>query len=133
MAIAVLTRYAAVGIGGAASYYVLLLGMVELLGITVMIATSIAFVLVVLQNYVLHRKWTFRSDAPHGTALPLFLGMSLAGFAINWSLMHLGVQRLFIDYRLVQGVAIVAVVVWNFVISRLVIFASPINQRSSDH
>lgn len=118
-----LVRYAAVGSAGAASFFVVLLLLVEVAGAGVMLSTSVAFVLVVLQNYVLHRGWTFESEAPHGRALPQFFAMSGAGFAINWCVMYVGAEVLALDYRVVQAVAIAIVVTWNFLVSRLLIFA----------
>ena len=98
-------------------YYLVLWLLVEIAGIQVLIASSIAFILVVLENYVLHYFWTFSSSANHMNALPKFSMMSLAGFWLNLGIMFLGVEYLGFGYLWVQAVAIALVVAWNFVIS----------------
>jgi putative flippase GtrA len=115
-------RFGAVGTAGAALYFLLLVGMVEALGVPVMIATSVAFVLVVLQNYACHYLWTFATDAPHRRAAPRFFAMSAAGFALNWAVMAAGTRGLGLDYLAVQAVAVLAVLAWNFAVSHLVVF-----------
>jgi putative flippase GtrA len=100
---------------GSLVYFALLWSMVDVLGWPVVPASCAAFLLVVAENYVLHRAWTFRSTAPHGQALPGFLLVSLAGFCINAGVMALGVEWLGLHYLAVQLVAIGAVVACNFV------------------
>lgn len=109
-----LARFGLVGAAGSVVYFALLWTLVEWVGLSVMASTSIAFVIVVLENYVLHRHWTFRSIAPHGQALPRFLFMSVLGFWVNGAVMSVGVQRLGLNYMWVQAVAIAAVVSCNF-------------------
>ncbi|MET0980486.1 MAG: GtrA family protein [Telluria sp.] len=110
-----LARFALVGLAGSLVYFVLLWSMVDLLGWPVMLASSSAFLLVVVENYLLHRAWTFRSTAPHGQALPGFVLVSAAGFCVNGAVMVLGVEWLGLNYLAVQPVAIGTVVACNFV------------------
>jgi putative flippase GtrA len=115
-------RFGVVGSVGAAIYFLTLWYMVERFNIPVLVATSISFLWVCLQNYVLHYSWTFRSEHAHGVALPKFLVMNILGFCLNWSVMYLGVKRLELNYLLVQVGATAAVVLWNFLVSSLWIF-----------
>lgn len=108
-------RFAVVGVAGTLVFYALLWTLVEAAHIAVMTSTSIAFLAVVAQNYVLHRLWTFRSATPHRRALPRFLLMSATGFWVNGAVMALGVQRLGLNYLSVQAVAIGVVVACNFI------------------
>jgi putative flippase GtrA len=110
-----LLRFVVVGLAGSLVYFALLWSMVDVLGWPAVPASCAAFLLVVLENYVLHRAWTFRSTAPHGQALPGFLLVSLAGFCVNAGVMALGVAWLGLHYLAVQLVAIGAVVACNFV------------------
>lgn len=116
-----LARFAAVGIFGSLTYYVVLAGMVEVLGIDVLTATSIAFVLVVVETYLLHRHWTFESDIPHQSTAPKFAFMTATGFFLNWFIMHMAVRSQ-INYLLAQTCAIVVVVTWNFIVSWFWVF-----------
>jgi len=110
-----LLRFVVVGLAGSLVYFALLWGMVDVLGWPAVPASCAAFLLVVAENYLLHRAWTFRSSAPHGQALPGFLLVSLAGFCINAGVMGLGVAWLELNYLAVQLVAIGVVVVCNFI------------------
>lgn len=117
-----LARFAVVGLTATGIYYALLWGMVELLELAVLVASSVAFVVVTVENYILHYVWTFESTDLHVVAFPRFLAMNAAGFCINWGVMFLGVREFGFDYLLVQAVAIVAVIAWNVALSRLWIF-----------
>lgn len=112
-----LAKFAAVGLTATGVYYALLWGMVEFLGAQVLIASSVAFVAVTVENYVLHYVWTFESTGAHFATFSRFLAMNVAGFCINWAVMFLGVSKLGSDYLLVQAVAIVAVIAWNVALS----------------
>lgn len=112
-----LAKFAIVGLTATGVYYALLWGMVEFLGVGVLFASSIAFVAVTVENYVLHYVWTFESTGAHVATLSRFLVMNAAGLCINWGVMFLGVSKLGFNYLLVQAFAIVAVVVWNIALS----------------
>ena len=117
-----LVKFGFVGVLASIVFYLLLWVMVELLDIPVLIATSIAFILVIIENYILHHRWTFRSNKAHKKTFPRFVLMSILGFAINWYVMYEGVELLAINYLLVQAAAIVLVSTWNIVISHIMIF-----------
>jgi putative flippase GtrA len=110
-----LRRFALVGLAGSLVYFALLWSLVDLLGWPVMPASCCAFLLVVIENYLLHRAWTFHSTAPHGQALPGFALVSVVGFCVNGAVMALGVEWLGLNYLAVQLVAIGTVVACNFV------------------
>ena len=124
-----LPKFATVGVLGTATYYITLWSMVEGLAIPVLAATSLAFLLVVLQNYVLHYGWTFRSTNPHKIAFPRFLLMSIIGFWLNLGIMFVGVHRFAGNYLYIQAIAIAVVVSWNLLLSEFWIFA---DQRKPD-
>jgi len=92
--------------------------------ISIMIATSISFIIVVIENYVLHYSWTFDSSRSHRSAFPRFMLMSMTGFILNWLVVYVGVEKLSFNYLLVQAFSIFIVVVWNLVISTFFIFPS---------
>lgn len=122
LAPALLARFAVVGLSGAAVYYALLWSLVELGGVPPLGASSIAFVLVVGENYLLHRRWTFASRAAHRQALPRFALMACCGGALNGAVMG-GCLRLGLHYLLAQALALLAVVSCNLVGTLLIFFA----------
>ena len=115
-------RFGVVGTLGTAVYYLVLWGLVELLHVAVLPASSSAFVLVCIENYVLHYVWTFASTRSHAAAFPRFSFMTLVGFFINWAIMFVGVSKLGFNYLVVQAAAIAAVIVWNYSLSTYWIF-----------
>jgi len=115
-------RFAAVGLLATGIYYLILVLLVEVLSVDVLVATSVAFVFVTVENYLLHYHWTFRSGNAHERAFPAFVAMNVVGFAINWSIMYLGTRTLAWNYGIVQAFAIAVVVAWNFGASSLWIF-----------
>jgi putative flippase GtrA len=117
-----LGRYGLVGILGTLVYYTALWLLVEVFHVLVMVSTSIAFILVTIENYLLHYLWTFNSDASHQTAFPRFVLMNIIGFCLNWLIMYVGVHSLVLNYLWVQAVAIVVVVIWNYVLGAVWIF-----------
>lgn len=115
----VLVRFALVGLSGGAVYLALLRGLVELVGMKPLAASSFAFALVVVENYLLHRRWTFASHVPHRQALPRFMLMACCGGTVNGSVMAVFL-RLGWHYLLAQAVALAAVVTCNFVGTSLI-------------
>ena len=121
-AITRLFRYGLVGSASALIYYAALGLLVEVARVSVMTSTCAAFLIVAVENYLMQRWWTFRSKAPHKTAFPRFLCMNLAGFSLNGSIMFVGVEKCSFNYLAVQGVAVVAVMLWNFILANYWIF-----------
>lgn len=118
------SRFAVVGVLTAALYYCLLMLGVERLLLSPTLASAISFPIVVVFNYLVHYSWTFAQRAAHGEALRRYLVMISCGFVINTAVMYVGAQLLSIQYLLVQAVALLVVVVWNFSISNAWVFRS---------
>lgn len=117
-----LFRFASVGLLGAIVYYSVLWTMVEMLVVPVLVATNIAFLLVTIENYVLHYKWTFVSSNRHAIVFPRFLFMNIIGFWINWGVMASGLLYSSLNYLILQSFSIITVVTWNFILSSYWIF-----------
>lgn len=117
-----LFRFGLVGALATGVYYGLLWLMVEVFSISVLMATSAAFIFVTIENYILHYTWTFRSTHAHAEAFPRFLVMNLVGFGINWLVMYGGAVVAGFNYLLVQALAIALVVAWNLALSHFWIF-----------
>lgn len=129
LSVAQVFKFGVVGSFGALTYYSLLLGMVELWNVPVLVATSIAFALVVIETYILHYHWTFRSDAAHSAVAPRFVFMTVTGFFLNFAIMYVGVTLARINYLVVQTLAIGVVVTWNFLVSWFWVFGASGSRR----
>lgn len=75
------SRYGAVGIGVTIAYLVLA-SVLNALGTGVVVASAIAFLASTTLSYLGHRRFTFRSSESHARAVPRFLLVSSAGFAL---------------------------------------------------
>jgi putative flippase GtrA len=117
-------RFALVGLAGAAMYYALLWSMVELGGVPALLASSLAFALVVAENYLLHRRWTFDSRAPHRQAFPRFVLMALCGAAVNAAAMA-ACLTLGWHYLLAQALALLLVVACNVAGTWMILSGGP--------
>ena len=117
-----LIRFGTVGSLATVVYYGLLWVMVEIFSISILVASSAAFIFVTIENYILHYTWTFRSTNAHAEAFPRFLLMNMGGFAINWLVMFAGVVVAGFNYLWVQALAIAIVIAWNLALSHLWIF-----------
>ena len=117
-------RFGVVGVLTAVLHYGLLYVGVEALQLGPTLASSVGFVVAVIFNYRMHYSWTFAHSAPHGRTLVRYLCMIGIGFAINATMMYAGAHWLAWHYLLVQALALVVVVVWNFVVSSTWVFRS---------
>lgn len=120
-------RFGAVGLLTALLHYSVLFCGVAVIGLGSTLASSLGFVVAVCFNYLMHYHWTFaasegREPAPHGRALRRYLAMIACGFVINAAAMYISVHVLHWHYLLAQGVALVAVVSWNFTIANSWVF-----------
>lgn len=117
-----LARFALVGIAGTGTYYLILLVLVELAAVNVTVASTVAFVVVVTQNYMLHYSWTFGSTSSHTRIFPQFVAMSVTGLILNAIVMAIGSEALGFNYILVQAISIVCVIAWNTIVTHIVVF-----------
>jgi len=115
-------RFGVVGVLTAVLHYGLLYGGVEALQLNATLASSLGFVVAVIFNYMMHYSWTFGEPAPHGRTLRRYLVMITCGFLINAAVMYAGVHWLVLHYLLTQALALVVVVLWNFVLSNVWVF-----------
>lgn len=117
-----LFRFGIVGATTAALYYALLYAGVEFIGLDAVLSSSVAYVVVIVANYLMHYCWTFAVSSPHTTALKRYLVMTGCGFFLNGLIMYVGVSVLRLNYLLIQAVSMGVVILWNFCLSSLWVF-----------
>lgn len=119
-----LFKFGIVGGTGVVVYYAILWSLVEVLHIPVLLSTSMTYLAVTIQNYLLHFTWTFRSVRSHAASFPRFLLLNIGGFFMNWIIMYLGVEHFGHSYLIVQAVSILLIGTCNFALSANWIFLS---------
>jgi putative flippase GtrA len=91
-------------------------------------SATIAWLLALLNNYVLNRHFTFASSGRVRVELPRFTIASLLAFAVNLAVLRALAP---VDALLAQSLAILAATPVNFIISRLWAFAAPAVARTT--
>jgi putative flippase GtrA len=93
---------------------------------------TIAFLLAVVNNYVLNRLWTFGSrNNSVSTEFMRFFLVSVGGLILTQGLMWLLVSLLGIWYLLAKALTSLMVLVWNFGLNKFWTFRQPASGQNS--
>ena len=79
----------------------------------------LGFVISVLTNYYLNRRWTFRSSGAVSRELPKFFTVSVVAYFVNLGIFTVALQGLHLSDNLSQIIAIACVMPINFVLNKL--------------
>lgn len=103
-------------VGGFATglQYAILVGCVQLFSMSPTWASSLGFAISSIFNYTLNYYFTFRSSTKHIEAVAKFAVISATGLVLNGAIMEAGITLLDWHYVLVQIVATIIVMFWNF-------------------
>ncbi|MBY0563986.1 MAG: GtrA family protein [Hyphomonadaceae bacterium] len=116
-----LVRFVAVGAVATAVHYAILIALVELAGMPPVFSTTAGYAAGTVVSYVLNRRFTFKSNAPHHASFPKFVALNAIGMLLNGAifaaLISLGVW-----YVLAQVIATGLVLIWNFLGARFFAF-----------
>lgn len=108
-------RYCVVGVLGTAIDIGSLYLLVEYAYLHVMLATAIAFLLAVVNNFLLNKIWTFENQHKNFTKQFIkFLLVSLVGLALTEIFMYVFVYLVEIWYILAKALTSIVVLSWNF-------------------
>ena len=89
------------------------------------VTMTLIYSLGALLGFLANRHFTFRHDGHIGVTGVRYLLAQLAGYLLNLLLLLVFVDWLGIAHQIVQGVAIVVVAVFLFIILRSFVFTSP--------
>ena len=79
----------------------------------------LGFVVSVLTNYYLNRRWTFRSSGAVASELPKFFAVSVIAYLINLGIFTLCLGAFHFGANVSQVIAIACVMPINFVLNKL--------------
>lgn len=113
-------------IGGVATsvQYAILIVLVRFASSEPVVASTIGFAISAVLNYLANRRFTFRSRARHGDAVPRFVLVALVGLLINASILAVLHDAMGLHYLVAQVAATGATLMWNFWFNRIWTFAS---------
>ena len=96
----------------------------DLFSLTIILSTSLAFMLSFLFSFFLQKRWTFRefNNTHTGKQLPIYLANTFLGLNLNGLLMHFLVSRLSLWYIFSQLIVNAIIGLYNFVVYKYIIF-----------
>jgi len=115
-------RYLITGICSAAIEFSLLFVFKGLMGLSVVVANSIALSIVFWFNFLMNRIWSFKSKMKLSKQLGMYSLLFLFNLGASDLIMYLLTDRLSMQYLLAKVFATGTVVCWNFVIYKKVIY-----------
>lgn len=115
-------RYLITGLCSAAIEFSLLFVFKDLIGLSVVASNSIALSTVFWFNFLMNRIWSFKSKMKLGKQLGMYLLLFLFNLGASDFIMYMLTDRLSMQYLVAKIFAIGAVVCWNFIIYKKVIY-----------
>lgn len=117
-------RFGAVGLLGTLAHYAILIVGVDVFGHSILISSSLGFLIGALINHHFNRSFTFSSEKTYSQTLIQFLISATSLFLLNLVLMHIFTSILTVQYLIAQFITTGAVFLAGFIISKLLIFKS---------
>ena len=115
-------RFALVGGVGTAAHYMVLIIMVSGLNIHPVVSSTAGFIVGMVINYSLNRRFTFRSQRTHREAFWRFVSVAFIGMLINSTAMAFFTMYLDLFYLFAQVLATIMALSWNFLGCRKWVF-----------
>jgi putative flippase GtrA len=112
-----IVKFLIVGGSATALQYGLLIVFVQFAGLTPVAATSIAYAISSVYNYLLNYYATFKSNASHQTAAIKFAAVASSGLLINAGIIY-ALIKWGLHYLMAQVIATFIILVWNFVVHK---------------
>lgn len=128
-------KFAIVGAAGSITDFTVLNVLVQGFGASLFAANTVSFIVAVMQNFALNRRWTFpESQERHASGqLAQFAVVSLVGLGLNqlvfltlhhfwdayWMNLYGHDTGFFVSYNVAKLFAIGVVLFWNFTANRL--------------
>ena len=103
------------------------------LGALPIVAKSISYSAGILNSFLWNRFWTFQSKASAWATLIPFILTALVGLGINTGILQLCLNTFHLPELVALGLATLSTLVWNFVISKFVIFKEPSQSNPSSN
>lgn len=120
-----LLKYGLVGLLGTFVHFVALIALVEGAGVRPTYASAAGFVLTVIVQYGLNRRWTFRSNARRSPEFLRYAAVSVSGLLLNGGIMYACVDVLGAHYIVGQLLVTVVIPLSNYALNRVWTFREP--------
>ena len=117
-----LYRYLVTGFSSAAIELTLLYIFKDIANFSIIVSNSIALSIVFWFNFLINRLWSFKSTANLKKQLIMYMILFVFNLGASDLIMHLLTTELSMQYLLAKVFAIGAVVTWNFLLYKKVIY-----------
>jgi putative flippase GtrA len=114
-------RYVVVGLANTLVSLMVIFGLLLVTGMSPYAANAAGYAAGLVSSYLLNRRWTFRSDRPHASAIPHFVAVFLVSYACNLVTVKLTIDAI---GGFSQVAAAIVYVVVSFAGNRVFAFAS---------
>lgn len=126
-------RFGVVGTSGFLIDFSITALLYELLGLSIILATGVGFCFGATSNYILNRRWTWKSTNPdvRGEYIK-FLAVSLMGLGIHYLVLLASMEWLEVSFSLFgfevnsdwcsKLIATAVVMIWNFLVNNFYTF-----------
>ena len=114
-------RFACAGLAATSVHYAILVALVEIWQVGPVLATTIGFSAGAFVSYVLNRRYTFKAPGQFGHGLAKYYGVMSVGLVLNAIIVAV-LSGGGLPYLVAQIIATGAVLIWNFLTARLVVF-----------
>lgn len=114
-------RYGIVGLVSNAIGFILYI-LLTTVGIRPKLAMSLLYIVGTLQTFLFNKKWTFSYNGKLRSTFGRYFSIYAAGYLINLSVLILFVDRLGYQHQWVQGIMILVLAVFLFVMQKLWVF-----------
>ena len=114
--------YIVSGVASVATHYAFMIAVVELMAWRELFATSVGFMVGAITKYVMNYFLAFKSEEPHGKAIPRFAVMLLSLFAANAGIFWALHDQYKLHYIVAQVITTGFLVPVGYVINRYWVF-----------
>lgn len=118
-----LSRYSVVGIAANLLCLAVYYGLTLLLGLGPKLALTIASAIGFIVAFAANRHWTFKAAGPAGASLPRYAAGYLGSFALQYLILHVGVDRLGLAHELVVLFGLACASIAFFLVQKIWVFA----------
>jgi putative flippase GtrA len=123
------SSFVAVGAVSTGVHYAVLIGLVEIAGVSAVAAALAGYGAGGTISYILNRSHVFQSSAPHDEAISRFILVAAVGFGLTYLFMSLLVHAARMSYLPAQVATTGIVMLWNFAVHRMWTFHPDRNAR----
>lgn len=117
-----IARYLITGFCSAAIEFSLLFVSKDFIGLSVILSNSIALTIVFWFNFFMNRIWSFKSRANLKKQLVMYLTLFAFNLGASDLIMYVLTDKLSLQYLIAKVFATAAVVTWNFILYKKVIY-----------